>query len=225
MVHRREVDGEAVVFGNQGALWENAMTWWDHDTGSIWSQPLGEALAGPRRGERLELFPSVLTTWADWSAAHPETLALDAGGGTGGFRLDRMVVVVDFTTEAAAYRLRDLWEAGVVNDVVAGAPIAVVADPAAPERWSVLSRVVGDATVTLDAVDGRLVDRETGTQWDPVRGRALEGPLRGQALGLLPGFTAFPWDFERIWPQGRLWPDIGIVDARGLLGFVTQSRD
>ena len=75
MVHRRELDGEEVIFGNQGALWGNAMTWWDHDTGSIWSQPLGEAILGPRKGERFELLPSTLTTWEAWQSAHPETLA------------------------------------------------------------------------------------------------------------------------------------------------------
>ncbi len=194
------------MLGNQGALYGNAMTWWDHETGSIWSQPLGEALAGPLQGERLALYPSVLTTWEEWVAAHPGTLALDAGGGTGGFDLDRMVVVVDFAAEVAAYRIADLQAAGVVNDVVAGAPIAVVADPAAPERWSVLSRRVGERTLTLAVVDGKLVDEETGTEWDPVRGLGRDGPLQGEALGLLPGFTAFPWDFERFWPAGRVWP-------------------
>ena len=34
MVHRREVNGEVLIFGNQGALWGNAMTWFDHDTGT-----------------------------------------------------------------------------------------------------------------------------------------------------------------------------------------------
>ncbi len=43
------VDGEEIIFGTQGALYRNAMTWWDHDTGSIWSQPLGEAIAGPHK--------------------------------------------------------------------------------------------------------------------------------------------------------------------------------
>ena len=43
MVHRRDLNGEVLVFGNQGALWGNAMTWWDHETGTVWSQPLGEA--------------------------------------------------------------------------------------------------------------------------------------------------------------------------------------
>ena len=67
-----------MVFGVHGALWGNAMTWWDHDTGSIWSQPLGEAIAGPRKGETVELLPMTYTTWDSWRNAHPQTLALDA---------------------------------------------------------------------------------------------------------------------------------------------------
>ena len=49
LVHRREVNGETLTFGVQGALFMNAMTWWDHTTGSIWSQPLGR---GDRRSAR-----------------------------------------------------------------------------------------------------------------------------------------------------------------------------
>ena len=205
MVHRRELKGEELVFGNHGALYQNAMTWWDHTTGSVWSQPLGEAIAGPLKGERLELLPSTLTRWDDWLAAHPGTVALDAGGGGGGFDLDSMVLVVDFTTDVAAFPVRDLREVGVANTSVAGLELAVVLDPASQDRWSVLSRLLDDRVVTL-AIDGdRVVDTGTGTVWDPVRGRALEGPLAGEILDLLPGFTAFPGDYEEFWPGGRVW--------------------
>ena len=78
MVHRREIDGKEIVFGNQGALWGNAMTWWDHETGTVWSQPIGEAIVGPRKGDQVELLPSELTVWSSWREAHPGTLALDA---------------------------------------------------------------------------------------------------------------------------------------------------
>ena len=205
MVHRREIDGEEAVFGNYGALYQNAMTWFDHGTGSIWSQPLGEAIAGPLKGERLELLPSTLTRWDDWLAVHPETLALDAGGGDGGFDLDSMVLVVDFTSDAVAVPVSDLRDVGVANTEVAGVEIAVVLDPASADRWSVLSRRLDDRVVTLAVADGRLVDEETGTVWDPVRGRALEGPLAGETLDLLPGFTAFPRDYRSFWPDGRVW--------------------
>ena len=210
MVHRREIDNQEIVLGNQGALWGNAMTWFDHDTGSVWSQPLGEAVAGPRRGERLEILPVSLTDWASWLDAHPGTLALDAPGvHSGGFRLEDMTIVLELAGDAAAYRVRDLREVGVVNDEVDGVPIAVAFDPTDDQRWAVYSRVLDGATmVELEAQGDLFVDIRSGSQFDPRIGRAINGPLEGQILDLLPGFTAFPRDFSTFWPDGRIWePD------------------
>ncbi len=205
MVHRREIDGREVVFGVQGALWGNAMTWRDHDTGSVWSQPIGEAIAGPRKGQRIELLPSSLTTWASWRDAHPNTLALDAAARQGGFALEDMVVVVDFASDAAAYPIADLQRGEIANDVVAGAPIAVLVDPADGEFWRVFSRTLDDRTVTLFRQGDDVLDVETGSVWDPRLGIARTGPLAGEVLDLLPGFTAFPSDFSTFWPDGRIW--------------------
>ncbi len=208
MVHRRQLDGQELVFGNQGALWGNAMTWWDHDTGSIWSQPLGEAILGPRTGDRLELIPSTLTTWNAWRTAHPETAALDVVAWETGFHLDQMAVVVDFGTEASAYAIRALQEVGVVNDVVAGVEIAVVIDPEDPARWAVFSRRLDSAVVDLELTADGLVDPETGTVFDPFLGLGRSGPLADQALGRLPAFTAFPSDYLTFFPTGRTWPAV-----------------
>ena len=205
MVHRREVDGREVVFGNQGALWGNAMTWWDHDTGSIWSQPIGEAIAGPRRGATVELLASTLTTWASWRAEHPDGLTLDVPGAPSSFDLGEMAIVVDFGEESAAYLVRSLRADGPANDVVAGVPIAVLTDPSDPQQWAVFSRSLDGVVVTLAADGGSLLDLETGTTWDPARGIGLEGALAGEVLDLLPGFTSFPTDYFTFWPDGRLW--------------------
>lgn len=205
MVHRRELEGQTLVFGNHGALWGNAMTWWDHDTGSIWSQPLGEAIAGPRKGAKLEAFPVTFTTWGAWAESHPGTLALDAPAGSSGFALEELVIVVDFGTETTAYPVLDLQRAGVINDVVAGVEIAVVSDPADPQRWSVLSRRLDAEVVELQRVDDQIIDSRTGSVWDPVRGLALSGLLQGDVLNPLPGFTSFPDDFDTFWPEGRVW--------------------
>jgi len=206
MVHRRIIDGQEVVFGVQGALWGNAMTFWDHDTGSVWSQPLGEAIAGPRKGQKLEALPVSYTTWEAWLEIHPNTLALDAPGGTTGFNLEQMAIMLDLADDAVAYRYPDLVAAGVINDVVAGLEIAVVADPADPDRWGTFARRLGDDTVlTLVIENGILLDQETRTVWDPVRGLGKEGPLAGESLGVLPGFTVFPRDFDTFWPDGRFW--------------------
>ena len=206
MVHRRTIDGQEIVFGVQGALWGNAMTFWDHDTGSIWSQPLGEAIAGPRKGQTLEVLPVSFTTWAAWRDIHPDSLALDVPAANSGFDLEEMAIMLDLADDAVAYRYPDLLQAGVVNDVVAGLEIAVVVDPTDPDRWATFARRLADDTVlTLAIEDGRLVDQETGTVWDPVRGLGQEGPFAGEGLGVLPGFTVFPRDFDTFWPDGRFW--------------------
>ena len=204
MVHRRQVGDDTLVFGVHGALWGNAMTWWDHDTGSIWSQPLGEAIAGPRAGETLELLPSEFTTWSSWVDQHPDTLALDAPGGNSGFDLGDFYIVVDFTEEARAYPVAELRRVGVVNDVVAGAEIAVVIDPADPNRWKVFSRDVGGSVVELEIAGSELRDRQTGTTFDPSRGLPIDGPVT-DVLAILPGLTSFPGDYDTFWPDGSVW--------------------
>jgi hypothetical protein len=206
MVHRREIDGTTLVFGNQGALWGNAMTWWDHDTGSVWSQPIGEAILGPRKGEQLDLMPSTLTTWQAWRTAHPETLALDVPGWATGFHLEDMAVVVDLGTEAGAYWIPALREVGVVNDVIAGVEMAVVIDPADPARWVVFSRRLDSEIVELEVNSDGLVDTITGTVFDPFLGVGRSGPLADQTLDRLPGFTSFPSDYVTFFPDGKRWP-------------------
>lgn len=205
MVHRRSNQAGVSVFGNQGALFGNAMTWWDHDTGSVWSQPLGEAILGPRKGERLELLPSTLTTWEAWRTAHPETLALDVSAGRSGFDLSRMAIVIDLGTEAVAYSIPRLREVGVVNDVIAGVEVAVVIDPDDPNRWAAFTRRLDNDVVVLEIGPDGLFDVATGTTFDAFLGLGRTGPLADQDLGRLAAFTSFPADYETFFPGQRFW--------------------
>ena len=205
MVHRRQIDGIDIVFGNHGALWGNAMTWWDHETGSVWSQPIGEAILGPRKGERIELLPSNLTLWGAWKEEHPQTVALDVSAGFDRFSLSQMALVIDFGTDVAAYPVPLLRDVGVVNDVVAGVEVAVLIDPTDDQRWAVFSRRLDDAIVELSIVDGEVVDVASGTRFDPIRGIGRDGDLAGEILDLLPAFTSFPKDVPTFWPEARFW--------------------
>lgn len=205
MVHRRQVGDETLIFGVHGALWGNAMTWWDHSTGSVWSQPLGEAIAGPRKGQKVELESALFTTWEAWQDLHPETLALDAPAGPSAFALASFLVVVDLGTDARGYAIPDMRDAGVINDTVAGVDIAVVSDPTNPQLWAVFSRRLDDTTVELEVDGDVLRDTITGTTFDPNRGVALSGPLLGQNLNLLPALTSFPGDFDSFWPDAEIW--------------------
>lgn len=207
MVHRRSIDGSPVVLGNHGALWGNAMTWFDHDTGSVWSQPLGEAILGPLKGTKLELLPSTLIEWGEWKQLHPGTQALDAPGEPTRFSLDRMSIVVVFGTDSAAYPAKDLIE--VVNDSVSGIPVAIVLDPNIEGSWTVFSRTLDDGTIVeLSLADeGELVDTISGTTFHVSRGTGINGPLEDQVLDQLPAFTSFTKDYFTFYPEGRLWPE------------------
>jgi hypothetical protein len=205
MVHRRTVGDETLIFGVHGALLGNAMTWWDHSTGSIWTQPFGEAIAGPRKGQKVDLMSSLFTTWGAWVELHPDTLALDVPAGASSFDLATFLIVVDLGAEAQGYPIPELRETGVVNETVAGRDIAVVSDPQDADRWSVFSRTLDDATVELEVVDGVLRDRVTGSTFDAARGIAVAGPLEGQTLDALPALTAFPGDFDTFWPDSEIW--------------------
>ncbi|MDX1690989.1 MAG: DUF3179 domain-containing (seleno)protein [Acidimicrobiia bacterium] len=212
MVHDRTVGERVLVFGNQGALFGNAMTWWDHDTGSVWSQPLGEAILGPRSGQTVELIPSVTTSWGAWRSAHPTTLALDAPAGSASAELDDLVIVVDLGRSAVAYPVAALRSVGVANDIVASRPVAVVLDPAGSDRWSVFSREVDGGEVVLAVDGGRLVDTRTRSVFDAVTGVGLEGPLQGAVLDRLPASTSFPADVPTFWPGARTWPPSIVID-------------
>ena len=133
LVHDRRIDGATAVFGNQGALYKGAMTWFDHETGSIWSQPLGKALVGPRFGATLNLMPSQLTTWREWVAAYPETAVLTVEHPSPPFRGRRPgqdhVVGVIIGDVAAAWPYPWLAAGNVVNATVGETPITIWRDP------------------------------------------------------------------------------------------------
>jgi len=197
MVHRREVDDREIVLGNQGDLYLNAMTWWDHGTGSVWTQPRGEAIAGPLRGARLDLVPSTLTTWEAWRTAHPDTLALDAAGRRAGFQLDSMLLAVELGDETAAIAVPALREAVLVRREVDDVPVVFVM---IDDTWSVFAP--GDRELRLR--DGVLRADDSRAEWDVASGRPLNDEADGQALPRVPAFTIFESDYVAFWPDGRL---------------------
>lgn len=183
------------------------MTWFDHDTGTIWSQPLGEAIVGPLKGTSLDVLPSTLTEWGSWKRLHPDTKALVAPGEPTRFSLRQMSIVVVFGDDSAAYPVREIGN--VMNDRVSGIPIAVVVETTNGDSWTVFSRTLDDDTIVeLTLTDtGDLLDTVTGTTFHVSRGTGISGPLADQTLDQLPGFTSFADDYFTFYPDGRIWPE------------------
>jgi hypothetical protein len=205
-VHDRRIDGQTEVFGNHGALFMNAMTWYDHSTNSVWSQPWGRAVIGERKGIELFLLPSQIAAWSSWLEAYPDTLVMTNDlFRLGSFRQKfdpGFVIGLLLSGEAKAYYFGDVLAAGVLNDVIGDVPIVVWAQEG---RFHAYVRKVDDQVLTFRAEGDILIDEDTASRWDVSRGLATEGPLQGQSLLGVPSSSAFDWAWLDFYPESDFY--------------------
>lgn len=205
-MHDRTIDGEVHVFGNAGALFMNAMTWYDHKTHSIWSQPWGRAIEGPYKGVELFLLPSQLTTWRSWREEHPGTLLMANDLDSIGFYRQRFsrdfVIGLVLGGESKAYYFDDVSAEGVINDQFGGFPVVLWAGE---DNFHAYLRKVDDQVLTFDLAGEYLVDRETESRWGITTGLATEGPLKGQSLQPVPSSSAYDWAWTDFYPESEFY--------------------
>ncbi len=240
----RRLDGQVLDFGTSGLLRNSDLVMWDRQTESLWQQVTGEAIVGELAGESLRFLPASLLSFAEFRAAYPDGVVLSRetgfnrqyGGNPyrgydsserpflfGGPVDDRLpalerVVGLEIEDSARAYPFQAVAGAGVVNDEIAGQPVAIFY---APDTLSALdaaliptSRPVGSAVAYNPVVDGQLLqfemrdgvirDTSTGTEWD-IAGRAIEGPLSGATLEVLPHANHFWFAFAAFYPEAEVW--------------------
>jgi hypothetical protein len=212
-VHDRRIDGKVHTFGNYGALYKRAMTWYDHETDSLWSQPIGTAMSGTYKGVRLEMIPTEVVPWGTWRREHPQTLVLDTFGRFTGFSADPFIGAVGenayvlgavLAESAKAFPFDEISETVVVNDAVGGIPVVVYANP--DDRAAhIFVRSLGDRVLTFRWQNGRLTDNETDTVWDTATGLAVEGALRGELLQEVPYTTSYLWAWRDFFPRSEVY--------------------
>lgn len=200
-MHDRRIEGETFVFGNAGGLYIRAMTWWDHETQSIWSQPIGEAISGSLTGTKLDLLPARVTTWENWVNAHPQTFVMSndlerLGSFRQNFNEDFVIGVV-VEREAKAYYYTAVEKAGVVNDNLGEIPLLVWAG----ERdFRVYLREIDRRVLNFEIRAEKLIDLETGSIWDVKTGFAINGPFEGKVLKPLPSLSSYDWAWMDFYP-------------------------
>lgn len=177
------------------------MTWFDHQTGSVWSQPTGEAILGPLAGTTLELLPSSFSTWGAWRDQFPETIALDVRTVGTDIELADLVLAAVVGEDAAAVSLSGLRSTGVVEAVVGGEPVAFVSGPDFGAA-AVYSLLLDGEQLSLSRVDGDLVDADSGQRWDLGTGAPLGSS--GQVLDRVSSLSSFESDYFAHFPDGVL---------------------
>ena len=186
----------------------NAMTWWDHETRSVWSQPWGLAIRGPLEGTRLDAIAANIVPWATWLDDHPQTLFMDLGGDeVAHFKQpfgEDYVIGVTLGEHAKGYYFPAASEKGVINDLLGPFPVLVLADDAT-KAVHVYLRSVGDEDLEFTMQNGRLTDRQTESVWNTAKGIAVEGPLQGELLKEVPYMTAFKSAWRDFYPHSELY--------------------
>jgi len=88
-VYSRKVGGETLTFGVSGRLYKSNVLLYDHQTESLWSQLMQQAISGPRVGNTLQILPSGRLKWKTWKKKNPETMILsDDTGYSRNYALD-----------------------------------------------------------------------------------------------------------------------------------------
>jgi hypothetical protein len=176
--------------------------------GTLWSALSGMAFEGPKKGQRLERIPSLVTDWGHWLMLHPESTTYDLFDGKK-YRVTALpegtseqarrdaaeadkrlpvlqpVLGVEVGNWAKAYPLDEKAERACYVDIVMDEPIAVFWY--GPTRTAVAfsSKLDGrKLTFHADSISPETApfkDRETGTRWT-LAGRGIDGPLKGKEL-------------------------------------------
>jgi len=83
IVFERSIDGAEYEFGVSGMLWQSNLLMYNRadsiEDQSLWSQVLGEAVVGKHTGTRLNIIPSNIVRFAEWSREHPDAFVLNTG--------------------------------------------------------------------------------------------------------------------------------------------------
>jgi hypothetical protein len=225
-VHDRRIEGVEYTFGNEGVLFKSAMTWWDWETHSIWSQPWGAAIIGELTGTRLTLLPYELVPWQSWLERHPDTKVLiDERANlnfTGNAPIDHFVIGVSLAEAATGFYFASSALEGVVNETVGDFPVAVFADkesrvihvflrtpqPGPNGSPELPDQLTFEQVESADSSNTKHVkDVETGSTWDIEAGVATAGELKGALLQRAPYVSSYYWAWEDFNPHTQFWPN------------------
>jgi hypothetical protein len=194
-VYARQLNGGTLTLGVSGMLWERSLVMIDQETESLWSHQLGEAMQGPLEGETLEVIPSVMADWKVWKESHPNTTAVVLPRTANRFRHDLhrepqyLLIGLAVGGQSKGWDLRHLRDSHGFNDQVAERKVLVTHHEPSGTA-AIYDRNLEGQELDFEFVDGGITDRQTGSSWDPLTGRALTSPMLGKRLVRLQGIIS-----------------------------------
>ena len=205
------VDGKAIEFGVSGTLYKRNLLMYDRgsDTPSLWLQASGEAVVGPKTGISLDRVPTTQAPWREWKAAHPNTTVLSKETGHGYSYipypdildlLPKQILGVIVGDEQKAYFFKDLRQMQVINDVLDGVPIVLIASPD-----SDAVRVYKRKNYQFEGTFEQVRDSRSRTVWE-LSEETLLNPKTGESLERVPDvFVSNAGAWARLFPDTLIY--------------------
>jgi hypothetical protein len=145
----RTINDEAVEFGVSGELYNSNLVMYDRKTNTYWSQLDGLAIVGELAGMKLVPLSIDTLSWKEWKENHPDSEVLSKETGFqrpygvdpyGGYYVSDFVLFpveerddrvhpkteifgIEIAGSFKAYKVDDLEELGVIEDIVGGVRI------------------------------------------------------------------------------------------------------
>ena len=130
------------------------------------------------------------------------------------------VLTIDLEGEAVAYPYELLQAQGAVNDTLSGSEIVVLWQPGTASALdasriaegedvgagAAFSRIVADQFLTFSLVGDKIVDDQTGSEWD-VFGQAIRGELAGAQLEPVVSVNHFWFSWAAFKPETRIYQE------------------
>jgi hypothetical protein len=180
---------------------------------------LGQGIAGKHAGKELKRIPFDLAFWREWKMLYPESKVLSQDTGFGrsygvdpygdyytepdilfpvSHRDDRLgpkEIVIGLENDGIyrVYKLQQIEDSLIVNDVINGKSIALMSFH--PFMVRAYDTTVNDQTLELAYDNGRIIDIQTRSLWS-FEGEAIEGATKGKKLTHVPFDEGF-W-FEMV---------------------------
>jgi hypothetical protein len=128
--------------------WRNGVMVMQHKDGTLYSCLTGIAFEGPKKGDKLKAVPTLVSDWGHWLDTYPQSVAYHMSGKYQPVELSSKIHSESFKSRdsradktlpvdarvfgvvsgerARAYPLESLTKAGIVRDVIDGAPCVIL---------------------------------------------------------------------------------------------------
>jgi hypothetical protein len=230
-VWESQIDGRKLNFHLAGINNQNFIMR-DEETGTWWQQVSGEAILGPMKGARLKaVFHDELpfATWkheqtrgrvlrpdervvghyerADWEDHMVRFPTVTPIAPDDPLAPRELIIGITIGDASKAYPLAALKAQAPVLDTLGDVPIVIVVGD---DKKSVraFETTVDGRTLEFfarpDATPLRLVDKETGSEWD-FTGKAISGPLAGHSLSKVTVLADYWFDWKAYHPGAAIY--------------------